>query len=685
MENDNSQLDPTIVNLTKSIRQNETGGNFTAKGKSGEYGAYQFTQPTWDADSKKYGINVPLDQASPLQQNEVAYKTVADLKAKGMNVGQIASYWNSGKPDAYLDPNSKGTNNYGADYDVPNYAKKVATTYQDLKNGGTGTPSNPALASTLFGGASPATAEASGGQQQPKKKSNLLPAIATGVGILGAGALALGTGGLAIPEELAGASALGLGDAATGGGIISGLWQGAKGLASKLAPGLELEGGINLAKDAKGLYDSVTGKTSGTSDGSGSGDGSGADTQAIEGHEDQINQQNQAQQQAIQDSQTAAKNTAQAYQTVLGQTATGQKMIQDPLVQEGTTALGHYGVTPDEENGRYTTQGNQTKVDDIINNLNDEENQLHDAEGATGNISELSAKAKEIVRRTLPSTSWDEADAAIDRDVDSYRAKFGSGENKNTLPLGSGGVGRIRSEGYKAYDRNSSAAVNGARRALGSAANSHMLEKTQHKELIGKLHKEKQKLVHGKKVLKQLDGKKIYDNAGVAQSLLRHYGKYAGLAIGDKLGGALGAVIGEMVGTHLTRAVDKRYGKHIFDSRAIRKGIELLQSKNPEIHNEVVIELKKHGIRTEKERQEVIKTAHQLWQEEEFKDKKETKRKAYKDLKKGILEDRSRESIVEKSVADHYEPYPKKLPSIDFGKKGTSKHKKTVKGLLTIR
>lgn len=129
-----TQLDPQAVNLTKAIRQTESGGNFTAKGKSGEYGAYQFTQPTWEAYSKKYGVNVPLQQATPEQQNEVAYKQIKEWKDKGHNVGEIASMWNAGegRPKAYQE-NVTGTNDYGVHYDTPTYAKNVATTYQSLK------------------------------------------------------------------------------------------------------------------------------------------------------------------------------------------------------------------------------------------------------------------------------------------------------------------------------------------------------------------------------------------------------------------------------------------------------------------------------------------------------------------------------------------------------------------------
>lgn len=138
-------LDPDAVNLAKAIRQTESGGNPTAVGKSGEYGAYQYTPATWAKDSASAGVNVPLQQATLEQQNQVAYTKIKSLKDSGMNVGQIASVWNRGDPNAYLDSNKKGVNSYGASYDVPAYAKSVATAYQTIKNGGqvNADPNNP--------------------------------------------------------------------------------------------------------------------------------------------------------------------------------------------------------------------------------------------------------------------------------------------------------------------------------------------------------------------------------------------------------------------------------------------------------------------------------------------------------------------------------------------------------------
>lgn len=157
MENQTQQLDPIALNIAKAIRQTETGGNYNAKGASGEHGAYQFTRPTWDRYAKQFGISSSLDNSTPSQQNEVAYKKVKEWSDNGYNVGQIASMWNAGdgEPNAYTGKFSDGSpssskisgkpNKYGAKYDVPAYATSVAKAYQTLKGGGQVSidPNNP--------------------------------------------------------------------------------------------------------------------------------------------------------------------------------------------------------------------------------------------------------------------------------------------------------------------------------------------------------------------------------------------------------------------------------------------------------------------------------------------------------------------------------------------------------------
>ena len=133
MNNTQPQLDPSIVNMTKAIGQVESGGDYSAVGKSKEYGAYQYTPDTWTTDSQKYlGQSVPLETTTPAQQDEVAYKKVEDLGKQGYKPDQIASIWNSGKPDY---EGNVGTNKYGVNYDTPDYVNKVGKAYDAISNG----------------------------------------------------------------------------------------------------------------------------------------------------------------------------------------------------------------------------------------------------------------------------------------------------------------------------------------------------------------------------------------------------------------------------------------------------------------------------------------------------------------------------------------------------------------------
>lgn len=129
----NEQLDPSIVRLAQSISKTETAGSstpYTQGGASGEYGAYQYTAPTWASDSQKYlGQSVPLEKSTPAQQDEVAYKKIKDLGTQGYKPAQIASIWNSGKPDP---TGNVGTNKEGIAYDTPAYVKKVEANYNAL-------------------------------------------------------------------------------------------------------------------------------------------------------------------------------------------------------------------------------------------------------------------------------------------------------------------------------------------------------------------------------------------------------------------------------------------------------------------------------------------------------------------------------------------------------------------------
>lgn len=141
-----NELDQDVVNLSKAIRQVESNKDPNARGASGEFGYYQFMPDTWASTTRKFlGREVPVQQATPELQNEVAYKQIKEWKDAGYNPGQIASMWNAGpgKPNAYIEGNA-GTNEYGVNFDTKKYAENVAKTYQEIKSGSSLAPTSHA-------------------------------------------------------------------------------------------------------------------------------------------------------------------------------------------------------------------------------------------------------------------------------------------------------------------------------------------------------------------------------------------------------------------------------------------------------------------------------------------------------------------------------------------------------------
>lgn len=128
----NEQLDPQIVSLARAIKQNETsaGDTYNAPtGPDGEQGAYRFLPSTWKVWAKQHlgDENAPMTMEN---QNKVAYGQIKSWKDQGYNPGQIASLWNSGKPDP---EGNVGVSKGGASYDTPTYVKKVYADYQNFK------------------------------------------------------------------------------------------------------------------------------------------------------------------------------------------------------------------------------------------------------------------------------------------------------------------------------------------------------------------------------------------------------------------------------------------------------------------------------------------------------------------------------------------------------------------------
>lgn len=137
--------DPSLLAYAKGLRDHESGSdsmsgkvNYGAKGDNGHsFGAYQFNKPMeegsrWSATAKKYTGNAKLPM-TPKNQDAIALLALGDDKYElGLTPQQLASKWNSGNPDRYLDTNTKGVNNSqgGYSYDVKKHNDAVMANYQ---------------------------------------------------------------------------------------------------------------------------------------------------------------------------------------------------------------------------------------------------------------------------------------------------------------------------------------------------------------------------------------------------------------------------------------------------------------------------------------------------------------------------------------------------------------------------
>lgn len=117
----------SVQDIMNAIRQVESGGNYEARGGSGEYGAYQFMPETWQSWSSQYANEVLQMSVAELEMTQENQDAVAGWKIKklvdqGYNPQEIASIWNSGKPEW---KGKIGTNKYGVKYNVPAYVSKI--------------------------------------------------------------------------------------------------------------------------------------------------------------------------------------------------------------------------------------------------------------------------------------------------------------------------------------------------------------------------------------------------------------------------------------------------------------------------------------------------------------------------------------------------------------------------------
>lgn len=113
-----------------TLRTIESGGNYEQKGKSGEYGAYQWMPESFEQFSYRYYGEL-LDITLPENQDKVARRKVEELVDAGYSDEAVAAIWNSGSHLGW--ENKKGRNKHGVVYDVPKYVNKFILTLNKIE------------------------------------------------------------------------------------------------------------------------------------------------------------------------------------------------------------------------------------------------------------------------------------------------------------------------------------------------------------------------------------------------------------------------------------------------------------------------------------------------------------------------------------------------------------------------
>jgi hypothetical protein len=573
-------LDPQIVKLADSIAKTESGGNSKATGKSGEYGAYQWLPSTWDAESKAAGINVPLQQSTPEQQNQVWYNWADGLKKQGYTPAQIASMQNSGDPNAYLgtfedgDP-SEGTNGSGVQYNVPGYVSKVISSY-DGQSGGS-SQSNP-LVSTAN------AASSASGNTQSSGQPDWLTAL-EGLG-LGAGGWLLGQAGNymknAVPDVATDALVGGAAGSAVepgGGTIIGGIGGAATGL---------VQAGIQTA-----LQDAMGGGNNQQSN-------SSSQTSA---QDQQSQTQPSFSEQELPNSVFASDAVKNAINETMQGTQANRVFSSSQAGRDAINTAAQFGLVEPDENGNLTYNSDkQRELESAIENGKD--GIIASQEGSTNSPVAVSNYAGNYIGNDRLNTAADKEKAAkiIQEEL---RADSGGIPMNGQMSLSD--MRKAQKTHHQAakssYNNPKPSADVLAHKAMAHAYGEAIKAKISEEDrpLYDKLTKMSADLTRSKELKKRVNGKKAPKKHGLWENFARQGARIAEAYIGDKLGGPIGAVIGATAGEWFNRKLDKKFGRNIFETKGMRAAMDILRDAKPKEYQNLIEALKKRGEKVPKD------------------------------------------------------------------------------------
>lgn len=568
---------PSTVALTKALGQAESGGKYNATDATGDNadseGAYQMTPGFLQEWAPKAGVQYTAGtKLTPQQQDEIAGNAVQTMTTTGdpaypelgkLTPAQVASAWNTGNPDAYLDQSYGQNNTYGS---TEAYVNKVGQLYnQEASNNPQAASQNTQVAGNTANGQTADISQNSGGQ--PGWESLL-----EGLGIGGLG-------------WLAGAAKAPLEDAATG--AVTGA------VAGSILPGPGTLAGAGtgaLGGLTEGVIQDITGG------GSGGGQTPTTATSSAPQEPTPEPQSSPLGQPSVDSSvvQNAINESMQGTQSnrAFSQSSNGQQAIQ---------TAAQFGLIQPDENGILTFNDDKAgQVDAELGSALD--NQI---KAQPGFVSPASAANYAGI-----SLGNDKTQTATDRkSASNYVQKFLSDDTGDAGMNGQVSLTSLR-EAQKAHY---AAAKNGyrggrttpeimAHKALGEAYGRVIRDNLPDKDLYDRTKKMQRNLINAREVGKRLQGKRAPVHVHpLWQAVARRAALAAETYIGDAIGGPVGGIIGAVTGDYLNGKLDKHFSQSIFETKSMKAALATLRDSRPEAYTKMVTALKQRGISVPKD------------------------------------------------------------------------------------
>lgn len=561
----NEPIDPTVLALTKAIGQAESGGKYDAIGDGGNsQGAFQMS-PGFIAEwAPKAGVQYqPGQQLDMEAQNKIAYNAVKTMGTTGdpnhpeygkLSPSQIASRWNTGDPNMYAEDPSYGKNNaYGS---IGGYVDEIKKNYE--KNLG-------------ISGSVP---------EVPPQDSGSTPSWLAAAG-LGGAAFLLNTvkkiGRPAIVDISTGAGALAGSAVAPGWGTVAGGVGGRK-VGNKIADALLGDKKQEIAPVSQGAV--LTPPT-------------GPD---LISKENQVGPKGVSEikiPEAPDESMSAATQVHDAITKMMQGTQSGRNYSASQPGKEAIGTAAIFGLVHPDENGALTFD--EGKRQNLLGKVGDLQDKVIEAQG--GSASPLS-----VLNYAGSYIGGDRYATAVERQQAAKVAQ------KEVMAHGIAPKGQMSlSDMREAQKQHYSAAKRGyqggrttaeilAHKALGNAYGRVIRENLSDQELYDRTKKMEAALINVKEVGKRVQGKNAPKNQGLIKDIMHSGSRWAAVYIGDKIGGPIGAILGDMVGIHLSRKIDRKFGKTTFETPAMQKALAILGEGNPEVYNTLISELKNNGI-----------------------------------------------------------------------------------------